>query len=284
MTNTNAQSEVLPVFRLKPRSDGNALCQYIGTIDKTEQLTDETIEFAFTGSANNSVNNDKIINKYTFSVMQHGSYEVSARSCVCNISGSYLIKNTKLPIYYVTLLYEKQFVSGQLFTLFVYFTIDDETQKKLVSPKHYVNRMMSGKYTMELVSDESFLSFMVDRKRKEFAEQEPTLTNEHIEEKLNEYRKFFEPEEILFPTRSLLMNKFASLAENKLFKEMVIAGLDQREIDRKKKSAPDQSFKPPKNIIDLKNLKNDPDMEKKIDDIVNNLSDLSDESDESDDE
>ena len=91
---------------------------------------------------------------------QYGPYQITMRACACNISGSYLISNTKLPVYYATLLYEKQFVSGQLFTLFVYFTLDTETKKVLLHPKNYVNKSMGGKFTLELVSDESFLTFL----------------------------------------------------------------------------------------------------------------------------
>lgn len=285
---TNKQVKVVPVFRLKPMGDNRCISKYIGNIDETEQLIDQPIEMC-----GDNLDKKKILGDCAYYVGEFGAYELTARSCVCNISGSYLIKNNKLPIYYVTFLYEKKFVSGQLFTLFVYFTIDNETENTLLTPKNYVNRSMSGKFTLELVSDESFLSFLINRRTPEiedelmkkyadeFNENNTDDDNNKIMEKikteLNDklyaYRKFFEVTTINYPKKSLVINKMKEIIDNELFGDMVRTGLLQREIDRKEKSCPDQDYKIPKRIINLKEIREHPE---KLDEYMDNLSDDSD--------
>jgi hypothetical protein len=277
---------MLPVFRLKPVGEGRCVSKYIGNIDASEQLVDQQMEMACDG-----LDTSKVVNEYLYAVGQYGSYEITARACVCNISGSYLIKNNKLPVYYCTILYEKRFVSGQLFTLFIYFDFDSQTEKELLTPKNYVNKLMSGKFTIELVSDESFLTFLLEKKKPEIEEQlmrvymdEFNCTDDdsanmdlmkkiedETTEKLNAYRKLFEPVEIAYPKKSLIISKMNELFKNDLFDDLINKGLEQREIDRREKSCPDQDYKIPKKVINLKEIKEHPE---KLDEIMNNLSDV----------
>jgi len=281
----NKHVDVLPVFRIKPMGEGISISKYIGNIDVNEQLVDQPLEMTCDG-----IDKKKVIGEYMYNVGQFGPYQVVTRACMCNISGSYIIKNNKLPVYYVTMLYEKQFVSGQLFTLFVYFTLDNKTENELLLPKHYVNKPMSGKFTLELVSDESFLTFLVENKTHEIEEQLmaqyldefESADDEHKKllmkrisdettEKLNIYRKFFEPQNILYPKKTLVISKMNELLNNELFRDLITVGLKQREHDRREKSCPDNDYKIPKKVINLKEIKDHPE---KLDEIMANLSDI----------
>jgi len=81
-----------------------------------------------------------------------------------NIIGNYLLANKKYPVFYLTLIYANQLVSGQLFSKFLYFTPSDDTFELLKQPKQYVNRIMQGKYTLELLSDDDFLATIIEKK------------------------------------------------------------------------------------------------------------------------
>lgn len=283
--NKSEHLDVAPVFRLKPVWEGRCISKYIGNIKVSEQLVDQPMEMECDG-----LDYTKVLDKCVYMVGEFGTYEITARACICNISASYLIKNNKLPVYYCTILYEKRFVSGQLFTLFVYFNIDSDTEKELLTPKKYVNKLMNGKFTIELISDESFLSFLIEKKKPEIEEQlmknymdQFDFDNEEknselmkkIEsettEKLNAYRKLFEPIEIPYPKKSLIVSKFNELLKHELFSDLINKGLEQRENDRREKSCPDQDYKIPKKIINLKELKEHPE---KLDELMNNLSDV----------
>ena len=282
---SNKRTDMVPVFRIRPMGADKALSKYIGNIDMKEQLVDQPLEMVCDG-----IDKTKVVGEYTYVVGQIGSYQIITRACICNISGSYIIKNSKLPVYYATMLYEKQFVSGQLFTLFIYFTLDEQTEKELLLPKNYVNRLMGGKFTLELVSDESFLTFLVENKTPEietelmmkYFDEFESADDEHKQiimkkiseettEKLNSYRKFFEPVDIPYPKRTFIVSKMNELLKNELFKDLIAVGLKQREIDRREKSCPDSDYKIPKKIINLKEIKEHPE---KLDEIMNNLSDV----------
>lgn len=284
-------AEMMPVFRLKPIATASAMSKYIGNIKINEQLVDQEMEMMCDG-----IDKTKLVQENTYLAGQFYSYEIVAKACICNISGSYIIKNNKLPVYYVTLLYEKRFVSGQLFTLFVYFTLDSETEKKLISPQKYVNRLMTGKFTLELASDESFLPFLLDKKKPEIetelmtkylddfdqaSEEDKAVIMEKIatetNNKLNKYRQLFDPIEIEYPKKSTVVKKMIELLNSDIFKDAIYAGLEQRENDRREKSCPDSDYKIPKNIINLKEIKDNPE---KLDEIISKLSDADSDNDD----
>ena len=138
--------KLIPVFKFKPTSDNSAICKYIGVIDNKQELYDEPLDLLGTGKDN--------------SVMvlgQFGNYDVTVKGCICNVVANYLLKHKKMPIYYATVLYDKRFVSGYLFTVFYYFEISEETTKELTDPKKFINKYMKGKFTIELVADDGFL-------------------------------------------------------------------------------------------------------------------------------
>ena len=142
-----------PVFKLKVLGSTSVMCKYVGIVENKEKLTDETIELeSSTGALN---------------LPDRGKYEIIGRACACNIPGTYMLKHKKYPVYYMTLLYATQLVSGYLFNIYLYFSVDERTSSTLLIPKNYMNRMMTGKFTIELVADKEFLTFMMDKKSPE---------------------------------------------------------------------------------------------------------------------
>jgi hypothetical protein len=264
-------------------SDSRAECKCIGYIDNIEKMQDQTIEFDETDKTSGS--------KCLIGLHKYGDYLTYAKACICNVSAGHLLKNRKLPVYYMVVLYSKQFVSGGLFTLFLYFTIDDDTMKVLTGPNKYVNRVLTGKYTLELVSDDGFLGQLIEKRKpiienmlmEKYVEEFDLLTTDDDKEKLmdkimvetnnklDEYRQLFEVTEMNVSYLKAVVKKMKSIVQSEIFKDLIIEGLNIREEERKQKNCPDLDFKPPKtkNIINLKELKEHPE---KIDDIINRLS------------
>ena len=284
-------TEYEPVFKLKVLGASSALSRYIGNIENKDQLRDESIELDTKSGA--------------LEMENVGKYEIIGRACGCNIPGSYMLKYKKYPVYYITMLYATQLVSGYLFNIYLYFTVDEATSRTLILPKNYLNRMMSGTYTIELTADEGFLTFVVEKKRPEIEltvmekysdlfesmtedekEELDSKINLEVEQQLDTYRKMFDPIELGDRnfSRGKILKRMESIYKSESFKEMIDLCLEFRENERREKMCGDQSYampKPPKRIINLKEFKDDP---SKIDDYINNLSSNSDDSDNSDDE
>lgn len=294
---------MIPVFKLKPVGSDRALCKYYGLVSKDENLFDEQIELY-------DKDGKELEGIYAMGSLRN--YEICVKACACNIVGDYLLKNNKLPIYYMTLMYNRTFVSGYIFTIFINFTISDESLKDLVKidtttgnvtvdPAKYVNKLFIGKYTLELVSDDDFLakyieyvqptieSEFMEEYLEEFENANDDIRSQIMEkiaarttEKLDEYRNLFEPVSLNTINRKKLVRKMIEIYEQDNMRELIKFGLEMREKERIKKSCPDQDYKIPKNIISLKELKDNPDkLDENIDKILEHASDNSDDSDDS---
>lgn len=277
-------NQFVPLFKLKPIGSDSAICKYLGNVKIEEKIYDEPFEI---GAGNENGEGKNIVANGVF-----GSYEITAKACICNIVGNYLLKNTKFPIYYVTILYDKKFVSGYLFTLFVYFTMNDETKKELDHPKKYLNKSMKGKFTFELVGDDDFLSKLVKNKtadiEKEVMEKyigkfdeatDEEKTNmmsqisEDVTKKLDEYRDMFNPIEIVDLRKKTIIQKMKDICGSDNMAKLIKYGLEMREQERRDQSCPDQDYKPPKRVINLKELHDNPDtIDQRIDELIENRS------------
>jgi len=278
-------NQLVPLFRLKPMGSDCAVCKYLGNVKMEEKIYDEPLEVNEIGNGNGEGKN--IIANGAF-----GSYEIVAKACMCNIVGNYLLKNTKLPIYYVTVLYDKKFVSGYLFTLFLYFTMSDETKKELNHPRKYLNKSMRGKFTLELVSDDDFLSKLVKDKTvdiekeimEKYIEKFDGATDEEkanimvqigedVTKKLDEYRDMFNPVEITDLRKKSIIQKMRDICGGDNMGKLIRYGLEMREQERIDQSCPDQDYKRPKRVINLKELRDNPDtIDQRIDDLIDNRS------------
>ena len=155
---SDEHQNLIPIFQLSPESTTTAKCKCIGTCNDIEKLTDEVIEIEDEKKEHNILNMGKVC-----------GYDIIGKYCICNITGDYLIKNNKLPVYYLSVIYTKQFVTGCLFNIMLYITIDPECIKRMNNPQKYVNAIIEGKYTIEVITLEEteFVNkvkpFLIDR-------------------------------------------------------------------------------------------------------------------------
>jgi len=288
---------LVPYFKLKMGEVGDRVsCKLGGYAQPNDKIQDEPID---------SIDDNKKMN--------FGLYEVAFMTQHCNISGSYLVKNDKLPIFSKHVLYSRQFLSGNLFSCFLYFTLDEKTLEMVKNKKKeiktsdgrimqiddfskYYNLLMSGTFTMELLTiDDDFLQKFLEFKRDKLEEEfmldyidefekgddnEKDLIllkiNEKIKTSLNIYEKYFEPITIEKPRKKKIIQAMDDLFSNPHMKELINFGLKLRDKKRIEESCPDQTFEKPKKVINLKDLKefeNDECLDDKINEMLENCSD-----------
>jgi hypothetical protein len=266
--NENKNEKLMPIFQINPQSDSRIKCKYVGVCEDLGKLTDDVID--------TTVFFDKLIDNETGNLGKINGYSLFGKYCTPNISGSYLISNKKLPVFYFSVLYTKTFVGGCLCNISIYFTIDDESAKKLDNPKKYVGSHINGKFTTEISFPEEN---NIIEKLQPIIENDIMVKNadtfdennenneilflkikndvDKIVNRLNEYIK---SSDITFcPTkRQAFLKIIRPFYSSHVFNELMTYCLSLREIQRKEEKCPDLSFEAPTNYIDLAEIKKDP--------------------------
>lgn len=280
-----------PVFRLRFINNNSAKCRYLGTIENREKLSDEPMKLE-----------DDILDLVS---REMGKYSISVRALSCNIPGTFMLKHKKYPLFYMTFNYTNQLVGGVLFNLYLYINLSKECADSLKLPKNYVDKIMTGNYTIELVPDEGFLTFAVNKIRPKYemqvqtkyAEIFETLTDEEkdkldqtinieTEQLLDKLRNKFEPIQLIdqtnpensYITKSKIIKHMVKVINDEMFDTLVQLCLEFREYERQQKMGFDRPIKLPKKVIKLEDFKDNPEA---IEEYVNNLNSDS-ESDNSD--
>jgi len=88
---------------------------------------------------------DTLVNRFNITNVVYGEIYK------CNIIDTYLLSNKKLPILYVSVVYEKPLVRDVLFTIFLYFTITDNIKNE----NELINNEITGLFSVEMMMDKS---------------------------------------------------------------------------------------------------------------------------------
>ena len=270
------EEKQIPIMKVKPIFNSNrGMIKCVGYIKNEKELGDELIEID---------TDEKIKNEYGTNLIfisKHNSYNILAKIYSCNVIYSYLQQNRKVPVFYMTVIYERKFVSGFLLSYYVYFELDTQPQKIL-------NSELYGKYTLEFVSDKDYLDKIItfatpkirenlmidyvnelDNSNISFDDETlikaKNIINSKLEKKINLFRKLFEPVELNpYMSKHVVIEKHMKvLCSNSLFIEFVNYGVDLRDSERKTENF-NGSFKIPKRIFDIKKIKNDPSLVDKM--------------------
>jgi hypothetical protein len=278
--NKQDYKNLVPVFHITPvvESEIQVKCNQIGLCGLEEgKINDDILEIETPQYMINKVGKDTLL----FDTINN--YTIIGKYCKCNITGNYLISNHKIPVYYLTILYSKKFVGGCLFNIFLYFTLDDETKKKLDHPSKYVNTHMNGFYTLEFVPvDDNFIEkikpMVEEFTLKKYSNETDVDMDKIIDEINNEmekFKNFLEPQKFDgYPSKKQVLKHMKTLCSNPLVSKLSTLGLYLREKERKEKKCPDVSYEIPQNIINLDEIKKDPNLLEKIlsknEDIIDN--------------
>lgn len=264
--------KIIPVFHLKPESSSRVKSILTMYATDEERLCDDQL------SIETPENIKQQIGDNTLLLGQMNSYVIVGKYCACNIPGDYLVNNSKIPVYYLSIIYNKQFVTGALFNIFVYFEMSDETKKKLNEPKKYYKAFMNGKFTLQVVpSDDNFMD-----KVKEYVEKDVLLKYQKeiddckedeekdkiMEKIINEingeiksYCEFMEPQDFgdRVPTQKAAFKRLNPFCDSPILKKMLSYGLLYREKERIESRGIDEDiYKIPQNVIKLDDVKNYP--------------------------
>lgn len=264
-----------PVFNVVPKSETQVKCTVIGLCGLEEgKLCDDVLEI---DTPPDVVKN---IGQNTMFFGTFSKYTIFGKFCQCNVTGNFLVQTNKLPVYYITMMYDKQFVTGCLFNVFLYFTIDPESQAKLTSPEKYVNTLINGTFTLECVPLDNDFSdevkpFVTDEILKKYASifnsenqlQIISTVQQEVRAKLDQINNFFKP----IPYDDLINKKYvfsalSKICNDSLMKELMVYCIKLREKKRVEEQCPDSAFEAPTNVINLQEIKQNPE---KLDELLN---------------
>lgn len=268
---------MIPIFHLKPETNTRVKSILTMYITNTERLVDDQLEI------DTEQNIKEQIGENTLLLGQVNSYVIIGKYCACNIPGEYLIKNSQIPVYYLSVIFNRQFITGCLFNIFLYFNINDDTKKRLDKPSKYYKAFMDGKYTVQFVpTDENFLEKIrvyiekdILLKYQKELDAFSELENKdkimekiicEIENEMKEYEKFLEPQDFenedvgkKVPKEKITFKRLNSFCDSPIFKKLVSYGLIFREDERRRvKDIDENIYKIPQNIINFDEIKNNP--------------------------
>jgi len=298
------------IFQLRIASDDSIRCKFVGSTHLSDsQLTDDIIEIATPEEMKDTVGPNVLL------IGNIGKYTITSKYCICNISQNYLLSSTKLPLYYLTILYDRQFVSGCLFNIFVYFTMSTKSHSEVTTLQQYNTSPITGIYTIEIVPlDDDFLTkvqpFINDQVFAKYLDEFAKCTEDgqpeimqrvtsDIDKLTARYADALKKYVIVpvhdtipftydpsasptiaegintttynaLPTnvnKNKLLAKLREIAESPEMTELYVLGLKLREHERNATRGIDESrsYTIPKNIINLSDIKNNPDH---LDDIM----------------
>jgi hypothetical protein len=272
--------KMIPVFHLKPKTNTRTQCTLTMYAHNEERINDTELD------VNTPQELKEKIGENTLLLGLMNNYFIIGKFCACNIPGSYLLSNSKLPVYYLSVIYNRQFLTGCLFNIFFNFNVDEETKSRLDEPRKYFKAYLDGYYSIKFAPvDEDFLEQLKSHIQEnlmlkycdEFDDndeekQEKTMEKimDETDDEIKNYEKFFEErkyESDKFPTQKQVLQNLNSLCDTDIFKKIMSYGLTIREKQRIKEKCPDISYEKPTNIINLKEIKENPN---KLDEIMKN--------------
>lgn len=80
----------------------------------------------------------------------------------CRMTDEFVATQRKLPLLYASIFYERKFVTGYLFSIYVYFEIKSNTSQ-IKSLDSLLKTELEGKYTIEIVMDEKNEVIEIDK-------------------------------------------------------------------------------------------------------------------------
>lgn len=266
------------VYRINPiRNNSEVRIKFLGNSAIDESLSKNVpIEFKA---------DYETVNKYGENVIyfgKHGDYEVKGKIYLCNISDDYILKNDKYPILYLSIIYEKKFVSGFLFAVFINFT----PNVKITNIKEVINSDICGKFTIEFSDVDNFTTKILDKiyesnkekvmmkyikefesleeGSKELNELLEKLDNEikEVNNKLKEFSKGITLEKFT-KIDNIIDNIFLYYTKNEYFLSMIDAGLELTDYDRRGQQ-PEGNFNLPTKVINMRTVIEHPENIEKI--------------------
>jgi hypothetical protein len=273
------QVQLEAVFRLKPnRSDsdmGECEIKHVGYVSPTDKLGDEPFEIK------TSVKEAKVVGKDTLLLNKLNGFDITVNAYRNNIVGNFLVKNSDLPVCSLQFMYSKNIVVGYLFNIFIYFKLDSAKNHFLKTPKDYVNARVYGKYYMVIDCDKELLdgfNNLINNEIQKYALEDVAFElgdkelseeklMEMIEINMKEKREFYEMllkgKEVEYKRnlKSMVEEYLFPIFENKHINGLLKYALDIRAKKRVKEyGAFEGEYKIPTKVLNVNDVKNNPDI------------------------
>jgi hypothetical protein len=264
-------SDTEPIFRLKPVFRNN-VCEVklVGYMDSEQKLGDELMEFETSREA------QEVCGKNIDFINKIYDYNVTAAIYKNNVVGSYLLKHTFLPVYSISIAYSKSIVSGFLFDIFIGFELDEESIKIVKDPRKCVNARLYGRFKLKLFCDDEVVNsydLMLNSIDNRIIE-EGTILDKMNEMSEEDFMVFLDTEitrrkdylltlkngidipELFSVSRTIemLRNVYKLNDLTPLFE----LALNVRQKERQQKYNAIEDYKIPINVINIKDIENDP--------------------------
>ena len=276
--NNEDHSDTQAVFRMKPKPHSSECeIKHVGYLLKDQQLGDEQVDITTSSEMQEEYG------KNVYHVGKFKKYDVFFSLYKTNMIGSYLANNRVLPVYNISFMYKKSIVMGYLFDIYVYFDIKPESYVKLGTLKSLVNACVDGRYLMKLEGDIE----LFDNKDKLYDNIDNSvlldianldinnIKEEEVIEKVNKLtadkKKYYDnllngvDIGVFINNHKFINNVIMPLLLDKNMHDLINYAIDIREEKRRKElNAMEGEYKIPDKVIDLKKVKENPDIVKNI--------------------
>ncbi len=287
---------MIGIYKIKPSTGSNmATIKWKYNIDapscedEEAKVGDDPMEFDTSSQEIEQVGKNTLLVDVAF-----GTYQVTAKMFVCNIQNKYITSLTeKYPIYYMTYLYDKKFVSGKIVNYCLYFNLDEQSKQVMMDLKTCIGKTLTGYITLEFVDDEDtikkYLGFVKTNKEEQLLKElmiakldtqdigtKVLGENEMIEiveemqvimhKFMEPYNNFFKPIKLdNFMTRSHVVENYCkSQVKSDMIKNYIKFVLEDREKERMKQY--NFKYDLPKRIFDLAKIRENPEL---VDSMLN---------------
>lgn len=266
--------KMIPVFHINPETSTRVKTVLTAYVKNDERINDDQLDIDMSKELREKIGDNTLL------ISQINGYVLIGKYCACNIPGNYLVENTKLPVYYLSVIYNRTFITGCLFNIFLYFTMDGESKKLLNEPRKYYKALINGKFTIQFVPiDDNFLDkircyveeTILKKYQKEIENTKDEQNKDELFEKvvcevnneMNVYKDFLEEKQMddRKPTPKSVYKILLRYSESPIFKMLSTYGLMLREKERIKERYPDgmnESYNIPNKVINLNKIKENP--------------------------
>ena len=260
-----------PVFRLKPTPYSNScIIKHVGYLTENEKLGDERAEFETPQDI------QKTYGKNVDYLGNINKYNIKAYIFRNNVLGSYLLQNETIPVYSISITYEKNIVSGPLFDIFLGFRLDDAGRELIKTPNKIVNSTVYGTYELKILCDDrvkdnmkEYYNFFNEEllKKDEILSKIQKLSEEdfekYLEEEINNNKTYIselingKSLDIFETHTKTIENILRPLYRDSKLNNFIEFALNKREEERRDNYKAVQKYELPKRVLNIRDVEKD---------------------------
>src|SRR5690606_38914089 len=143
--------------------------KYAGYITDTQNLGDEIVEL------DTIIHHDSdVYGKHAIPIQPIEKYDMVGRLYRSNIIGSYIVLKSDYPVIYLTVEYNRSFISGSLLQIYLSIQMDKEHKKEInlhKKYKNYRNLHFNGEWNLSIDCDEELKELWKNKMEEKLREE-----------------------------------------------------------------------------------------------------------------